>query len=84
MKTPVVQAVLVQVEQEIVKYIAENIQTAISKDEIKQVNVELVAYLIFKAYMAFAVDWQLTHNDSLTEEKIVEVFQDTIFASLIK
>jgi len=84
MKTPVVQAVLVQVEQEIVKYIAESIQTAMSKDEIKQVDAGLVAYLIFKAYMAFAVDWQLTHNDALTEEKIAGIFQETIFASLIK
>lgn len=84
MKTPVVQAVLIQVESEIVTYIAESIQSAINKDEIRPVEVNLVAYLIFKAYMAFAVDWQLTHKDSLTEDEIVAVFQDTIFRSLIK
>ncbi|MGE6489020.1 TetR/AcrR family transcriptional regulator [Paenisporosarcina sp. NPDC076898] len=83
MQTPIVQAVLVKVEQEIVRYIAEHIERAISNKEIRDVDVELVAYLIFKAYMAFAVDWQITHEQALPEEKIVGVFRDTIFRSLI-
>ncbi|MGB3261697.1 TetR/AcrR family transcriptional regulator [Paenisporosarcina sp.] len=83
MQTPIVQAVLVKVEQEIVHYIAEHIERAISNKEIRDVDVELVAYLIFKAYMAFAVDWQMTHEKALPEEKIVGVFRDTIFRSLI-
>lgn len=83
MQTPIVQAVLVKVEQEIVNYIAEHIERAISNKEIRDVDVELVAYLIFKAYMAFAVDWQMTHEQALPEEKIVGVFRDTIFRSLI-
>jgi AcrR family transcriptional regulator len=83
MQTPIVQAVLVKVEQEIVHYIAEHIERAISNKEIRDVDVELVAYLIFKAYMAFAVDWQITHEQALPEEKIVGVFRDTIFRSLI-
>nr|WP_272508373.1 TetR/AcrR family transcriptional regulator [Paenisporosarcina quisquiliarum] len=83
MQTPIVQAVLVKVEQEIVHYIAEHIERAISNKEIRDVDVELVAYLIFKAYMAFAVDWQMTHEQALPEEKIVGVFRDTIFRSLI-
>lgn len=84
MKTPVVQEVLIKVEHEIVQYIAESLQNAIDKNEIRQVEVELVAYLIFKAYMAFAVDWQITHQNALPEEKIVDVFGDTIFKSLIQ
>lgn len=84
MKTPIVQEVLVKVEQEIVQYIAESIQNGIDKNEIRQVEVELVAYLIFKAYLAFAVDWQVTHQYALPEEKIVDVFGDTIFKSLIR
>ena len=84
MQTPIVQAVLVKVEQEIVGFIAEHIERAIAKGEIRQVDVELVAYLLFKAYMAFAVDWQVTHEHALSEEKIVDVFRDTIFRSLIK
>lgn len=83
MQTPIVQIVLVKVEQEIVSYIAEHIERAIAKKEIREVDVELVAYLIFKAYMAFAVDWQITHEKALPEEKIVAVFRDTIFRSLI-
>ena len=84
MQTPIVQAVLVKVEKEILQYIAEHIERAIAKGEIRQVDVELVAYLLFKAYMAFAVDWQVTHEHVLSEEKIVDVFRDTIFRSLIK
>ena len=82
MQTPVVQAVLIKVEQEIVQYIKEHIERAIAKKEIRDVDVELVAYLLFKAYMAFAVDWQVTHEKALSEEKIVAVFRDTIFQSL--
>jgi AcrR family transcriptional regulator len=83
MQTPVVQAILVKVEQEIVRYIAEHIERAIAKKEIREVDVELVAYLLFKAYMAIAVDWQVTHEIALPEEKIIDVFRDTIFRSLI-
>ena len=32
--------------------------------------------------MAFAVEWQVTHEKPLPEEKIIAVFQDTIFKSL--
>ena len=83
MRTPIVQEVLVRIEQEIVQYIAESIQRAIDRNEIRSVDVEMVAYLIFKAYMAFAVEWQRTHDTPLSEEKIVRVFRDTIFKSLI-
>jgi len=82
MQTPVVQAVLIKVEREIVHYIAEHIDRAIEKKEIRPVDVQLVAYLLFKAYMAFAVEWQVTHEKPLPEEKIIAVFQDTIFKSL--
>ena len=70
------------VEQAIVSFICEKINKYVKKGEIRQVNAELVAYLLLKAYVAFVNDWNLTHDDSLSEEDIANFFQDTIFRSL--
>lgn len=83
LRTPAVQQVLVQIEQEIVSYIKLKIEKAISKGEIRQVNSELVAFLLFKAYLAFVVDWEATHSEPLSEKSITELFRDTIFKSLL-
>ena len=83
LRTPAVQQVLIQIEQEIVSFIQTKMEKAISKGEISNVNSELVAYLLFKAYLAFVVDWDLTHKEPLSEESIATLFQDTIFRSLL-
>lgn len=81
-KTPAVKHVIGQVEQAIVSFICEKIDKYVQKGEIRQVNAELVAYLLLKAYVAFVNDWNLTHDNSLSEEEIANFFQDTIFRSL--
>lgn len=83
LRTPAVQQVLKQIEQEIVSFIQTKMEKAIVKGEISKVNSELVAYLLFKAYLAFVVDWDLTHKEPLSEECIANLFQDTIFRSLL-
>lgn len=81
-KTPAVQLVNSQVEKAIVKFVKEKIDKYIANGEIRAVNSELVAYLLFKAYLAFVNDWNITHEKSLSELEIAEFFQDTIFRSL--
>ena len=81
-KTPAVQLVISQVEKAIVKFVKEKIDKYIANGEIRAVNSELVAYLLFKAYLAFVNDWNITHEKSLSEVEIAEFFQDTIFRSL--
>lgn len=82
-KTPAVKQVIGQVEQAIVSFVKEKIDKYMDKGEIRQVNSELVAYLLLKAYIAFVNDWNATHKQSLSEQEIANFFQDTIFRSLI-
>ena len=81
--TPTVQQVLQQVEQAIVSFVKEKIDKYIAKGEIREVNSELIAYLLLKSYLALVNDWNLTHDNSLSEEEITHTIQDTIFRSLL-
>lgn len=74
-KTQAVKQVIVQVEQAIVSFVKEKIDKYIDKGEIRQVNSELVAYLLLKAYFGFVNDWNVTHDQSLSEEEIANFFK---------
>ncbi|MBE1555783.1 TetR/AcrR family transcriptional regulator [Sporosarcina limicola] len=82
-RTPAVSEVLEAIEKEIVSYIREKIEKAIRKGELKQCDTELIAYLLFKAYLALVVDWGKTHDAELTEKRIVELLSGTVFNSLL-
>ncbi|MFJ8263442.1 TetR/AcrR family transcriptional regulator [Rummeliibacillus sp. NPDC094406] len=83
LRTPTVKMMLVRIEKEIVSYIAEKIDIAVGKKELRPCDSELVAYLLFKAYIGFVADWGATHDSELSEEKIVALFRDTIFRGLL-
>nr|WP_153253368.1 TetR/AcrR family transcriptional regulator [Priestia megaterium] len=72
--TTAVQEVLVRVEEEILTYIKNKIEIAISKKEIKPCNPELTAFLLFKMYIALVYDWEKRH-EPLSEEKIAELIE---------
>ena len=84
LRTPAVKTMLVRIEQEIVSYIAEKIDKAIEKDELRDCDSELVSYLLLKAYIGFVADWGTTHDSELSEEKIASLFRDTIFKGLLR
>lgn len=83
LRTPAVTEVLAQIENEIVSYIKEKIERAISKGELKPCDSELVAFLLFKAYLALVVDWGKTHDEELAEERILGLLGGTIFNCLL-
>ncbi len=83
LRTPAVIEVLSTIEQEIVSYVRAKIERAIEKGELKPCDTELVAYLIFKAYLAFVVDWGKTHDEELSEERIAGLLSATIFKGLL-
>ena len=72
--TTAVQEVLVRVEEEILTYIKNKIEIAISKKEIKSCDPELTAFLLFKMYIALVYDWEKRH-EPLSEEKIAELIE---------
>ncbi|MGN7477906.1 TetR/AcrR family transcriptional regulator [Solibacillus silvestris] len=82
--TPEVQQMLLKIESEIISYVSRRIRNGIEKDEIIDCNAEHVAFLLFKSYLAFIVDWQLTHNEPLNEQEILTLFSETIFRGLAK
>lgn len=71
LRTPEVQQMLLKIEAEIISYVSMRIRNGIAKDEIIDCNAEHVAYLLFKSYLAFIVDWQLTHHEPLNEQEIL-------------
>lgn len=81
-QTPAVQQMLIKIEGEIITFLAERIKLGIKKKEIRSCNPELVAYLLFKSYLAMVVDWQLTHEEVLHEEEILTLFKETLFRGL--
>ncbi|NYF23371.1 TetR/AcrR family transcriptional regulator [Sporosarcina sp. JAI121] len=83
LRTPAVSEVLQAIENEIVSYVKEKIEKAIAKGELKPCDTELVAYLLFKAYLSLVADWGKTHDVELAEERIVALLSGTIFKSLL-
>ncbi|MEK5040082.1 TetR/AcrR family transcriptional regulator [Sporosarcina sp. FSL K6-3457] len=83
LRTPAVIEVLETIEKEIVSYIKTKIEKAVAKGELKPCDSELVAYLLFKAYMALVADWGKTHDTELEEQRIVALLSGTIFKSLL-
>ncbi|MDS9472373.1 TetR/AcrR family transcriptional regulator [Sporosarcina pasteurii] len=82
LRTPAVAEVLQEIEEAIVSYIEEKIKKAIANGEVKQCDTKLVAYLLFKSYLALVIDWNKTHDEELEEERIVTLISETIFKSL--
>lgn len=82
LRTPAVAEVLQEIEAAILSYIQEKIEKAIANGEVKQCDTTLIAYLLFKAYLALVVDWNKNHQEELDEERIVTLISETIFKSL--
>jgi len=82
-RTPAVQEVLADIEAQIVQFIAEKIDRGITRGEVKPCNADLVAYLLFKSYMALVIDWGKTHDHELAETEIIDLLSSTIFKSLL-
>ena len=83
LRTPAVKQVLVCIENEVLSYVTELIQRRIDKGEIRDCDAELVSFLLLKAYLAFVVDWHELHGDIIPEEKILNLFKETIFQGLV-
>lgn len=82
LQTPEVQQILVKINGEMISYVSEKLQIAIGRGEIRQCNVEVVAYVMLKAYIALIFDWQLMHKEPLEEEEIVSAIKETIIRGL--
>ena len=83
LQTPAVLQMLRKIENEILHYLAAKIELAVKKGELRPCNTKLVAYLLFKAYVAFIVDWPMQNDEELDEETITTLMQETIIRGLL-
>lgn len=77
-----VKEVLEMIDKKIVSYIRTKMENAISEGGLQTCDTELIAYLLFKSYIALVVDWEEHHEEGLEEERIVAVLSETIFKHL--
>lgn len=82
LRTPAVKQMIVAIEEEIVSYVASRIEAGVAKGEVRECDAQMVAYLLLKSYLAFVVDWQESHDEPLPEERIWQLFKETIFRGL--
>jgi len=81
MGTLEVKEVIDRLESAIVQYIRNRVQEAIDKREIQQCDTELMAFLIFKLYIALIFDWEKNHAP-LQGEEIAGFLEKTFFKGL--
>ncbi len=81
MGTPAVQEVLERVESEILCYIKEKIELAIEKQEIRECNPELTAFLLIKMYISLVFGWEKNHPP-LSKEEIAQIIEQYFLKGL--
>ncbi|MFD1017651.1 TetR/AcrR family transcriptional regulator [Thalassobacillus hwangdonensis] len=79
--TPTVQLALQEMEELIITYIKEKLQLAVDAGDIRPCKLEPTAFMIYKLYIAFIIDWEENHSP-LTKEEILDLFEQSIFKGL--
>lgn len=82
LQTPEVIEMITSINREIVTYISDKLRLAIERGEIRPCNVEVVAFVFLKSYLALVVEWQMTYSEPLSEKEIAQVIQQTIINGL--
>jgi AcrR family transcriptional regulator len=59
------------IDKSILEYIENKLNSGIQKNVIRKCNTKVMAFVLFKAYVALAVDWEI-ENDYLDEKEISE------------
>lgn len=81
--TPAVMVVLQKVEKAIVKYLKEKVLEAIEKDEIKECDPEVTAFIMLKLYFSLTIEWE-KHHAPMEKDEIAALFELYLFKGLSK
>ncbi|GGD06141.1 TetR/AcrR family transcriptional regulator [Pontibacillus salipaludis] len=81
MGTAAVQEALANVEGLITAYLREKIEQAIERGDIRPCHPEMTAFMMFKLYTAFIIDWEERHQP-LEKEEIMHLFDEYVFKGL--
>ncbi|MED3561533.1 TetR/AcrR family transcriptional regulator [Bacillus xiapuensis] len=74
MGTMAVAEMLQHVENEIIAYLKQKIEIAISKGAIPAADPEITSFLLLKMYIALVSDWE-KHHEPLSSEQIAELMK---------
>ncbi len=74
MGTLAVSEMLQHVEDQIIAYLKQKIDAAITKGAIPAVNTEITSFLLLKMYIALVSDWE-RHHQPLSSEQIAEIMK---------
>ena len=69
LKNPIISASIKTIDNKIQEYILEKLKWAVSNNYINVENPELIAFLIYKMYIALMFDW--TESNSTLDENII-------------
>ena len=76
-----VREMMQQVERAIVEFIEDRLTRALPN---LQNDPKLVAYLLYKSYVAFVLEWNQLYDQPLDEETISRFFQKSLFKGLLQ
>ncbi|WHY77959.1 TetR/AcrR family transcriptional regulator [Neobacillus sp. WH10] len=74
MGTLTVSEMLQHVENEIIAYLQQKMETAIAKGALPAINTEITSFLLLKMYIALVSDWERNH-EPLSSEQIAEIMK---------
>ncbi|MGG3449518.1 TetR/AcrR family transcriptional regulator [Domibacillus aminovorans] len=81
MGTPAVIDAVRKMEDAIVGYIKNQVSAAIDRNEIKQCDPEIAAFIMLKLYVTLVVDWE-RRGRALSKEEIARLFELYVFEGL--
>ncbi|KHE73214.1 TetR/AcrR family transcriptional regulator [Halobacillus sp. BBL2006] len=76
-----VKEALDNMEALILGYLNEKITQAIDQGDIRSCDPEITAFMMFKLYTAFIIDWEERHKP-LSKEKLLQLFDEYVFKGL--
>ncbi|UJF32457.1 TetR/AcrR family transcriptional regulator [Paenibacillus hexagrammi] len=68
----VAQQALTSIEREVIDFMSQHIERAVSSGSMKPCDPKITAFIVFKMYVALVFDWE-QHEPPLTDEKISEL-----------
>ncbi|WP_462412635.1 TetR/AcrR family transcriptional regulator [Neobacillus sp. Marseille-QA0830] len=80
MGTIAVSDMLQHVEDEIIAYIKQKVEAAMTKGAIPKINPEITSFLLLKMYVALLSDWERNH-EPLSSDEIAELMKGFLLRS---
>ncbi|MGZ9583879.1 TetR/AcrR family transcriptional regulator [Paenibacillus marinisediminis] len=79
--TPMAQEALDRLEHELLHYMERQLQTAMDKKEIKQLDPKLTSFIMYQLYKSLTTEWNKMY-EPLEEQTIKELFYHHIFKAI--